>query len=75
MDEIDDLEARKCPKCHGLVIKQEIDETWYCEKCDKIHGDQEIIEDNDELTRYRNCVNCGKESGIFEYCKDCRPDD
>lgn len=38
MDEIDDLKARKCPKCQGLMIKQEIDEAWYCENCDKPHG-------------------------------------
>ncbi len=37
MDETDDLEAKECPKCHGLLIKQEVDEGWFCENCDKPH--------------------------------------
>jgi ribosomal protein L37AE/L43A len=37
MDEVDDLEAKKCPKCNGLMIKQEIDQVWFCEICDKPH--------------------------------------
>ena len=28
MDEVDDLEAKKCPKCNRLMIKQEADETF-----------------------------------------------
>lgn len=40
MDEVDDLEARKCSKCKGLMIKQEIDEIWYCENCDKPHAEK-----------------------------------
>ncbi len=38
MDEIDDLEAKECPKCHKLMLKQEIDEAWFCENCDKPHN-------------------------------------
>ncbi len=37
MDETDDLEAKECLKCHGLLIKQEVDEGWFCENCDKPH--------------------------------------
>ena len=45
MDEVDDLQARECPKCHGLMLKQEIDETWYCENCDKPHGEEKPSDD------------------------------
>jgi len=31
MDEVDDLEAKKCLKCNRLMLKQEIDEIWYCD--------------------------------------------
>ena len=72
MDEVDDLDAKVCPKCHKSQIKQEIDEVWYCENCDKPHGHEKPIENDVDL---RLCVNCGKNSGIFEYCKDCRPKD
>lgn len=72
MDEVDDLEARECVKCHGLMIKQEIDEVWYCENCDKPHGEEKPIDD--ESIEYRKCAKCGKDSGIFEFCKDCRPE-
>jgi len=37
MDDADDLEAKKCPKYNGLMIKQEIDQVWFCEICDKPH--------------------------------------
>ena len=33
MDISDDLQAKKCPKCNSLMIKQEIDEIWFCENC------------------------------------------
>lgn len=33
MDINDDLQAKKCPKCNALMIKQEIDEIWFCENC------------------------------------------
>ena len=42
MDEVDDLEARKCPKCKRLMLKQEIDEIWYCEDCDKPHSEEKL---------------------------------
>lgn len=72
MDEVDDLEAKECSKCHGLMIKQEIDETWFCENCDKPHGEQQSTDDKN--FQYRKCTKCGKDSGIFELCKDCRPE-
>jgi len=28
---------KKWPKCNGLMIKQEIDQVWFCEICDKPH--------------------------------------
>lgn len=37
MDDADDLEAKECPKYNGLMIKQEIDQVWFCEICDKPH--------------------------------------
>lgn len=37
MDLTDDLDAKECPKCHGLLIKQEVDVGWFCENCDKPH--------------------------------------
>jgi ssDNA-binding Zn-finger/Zn-ribbon topoisomerase 1 len=72
-DETDDLEAGKCSKCGRLMIKQEIDESWFCENCDKPHGEGKPLE-VDEIN-YRKCVKCGKNSGIFELCVDCRPSD
>ena len=73
MDETDDLEAKKCARCGGLMFKQEIDEIWFCENCDKPHGEGKPIEVNE--INYRKCANCGKNSGIFELCVDCRPAD
>ena len=70
MDEKDDLDAKKCPKCDSLMIKQEIDLSWFCESCDKIHGEERsVVED----VNYRKCSKCGKDSGIFDLCVDCRP--
>ncbi|MGD2107458.1 MAG: hypothetical protein PVH93_07615 [Nitrosopumilaceae archaeon] len=71
MDETDDLEAKKCSKCGRLMIKQEIDELWFCENCDKPHGEGKPLEDNE--VNYKKCAKCGKDSGIFELCIDCRP--
>lgn len=71
MDETDDLEAKKCSKCGRLMIKQEIDLSWYCEICDKPHGEGKPGEV--EEVNYKKCTKCGKDSGIFELCVDCRP--
>ncbi len=71
MDESDDLEAKKCSKCGCLMIKQEIDLKWVCENCDKPHGKEPTKEKED--VGYRTCSNCGKNSGIFDLCIDCRP--
>ena len=70
MDETDDLEAKKCSKCGGLMIKQEVDLSWFCEICDKPHGEERPAV---EEINYRKCSKCGKDSGIFDLCADCRP--
>lgn len=70
MDITDDLEGKPCPKCGMLMIKQEIDETWFCESCDSPHG-KEKPKDEEEIS-YKNCIKCGKDSGIFDLCVDCR---
>ena len=72
MDETDDLEAKKCPKCNNLMIKQEIDLSWFCENCDHPHGKEKT---SVEEINYRKCAKCGKDSGIFELCVECRPKD
>lgn len=72
VDEVDDLEAKICPKCHNLQIKQEVDGAWFCQNCVMPYKNEKPLEEEINL---RVCVNCGKESGIFEYCKYCRPND
>jgi hypothetical protein len=57
----------------GVGIEQEIDESWFCENCDKPHGEGKPLEVQE--INYRKCVKCGKDSGIFEFCIDCRPTD
>ena len=73
IDIVDDLAAKKCPKCSSLMIKQEIDESWFCENCDKLHGEMRPVEKPVEEPDYRKCAKCGKDSGIFDLCVDCRP--
>ncbi|NIM25042.1 MAG: hypothetical protein GTN35_03470 [Nitrososphaeria archaeon] len=72
MDETDDLEAKKCPACNRLMIKQEFDLTWFCENCDQPHGKERA---SVEEINFRKCTKCGKDSGIFDLCIECRPKD